>query len=172
MAVSSPGLFSELRELRVPRIIVEQSQDMLRAAGKYAFEALVLWAGRWEETARDIFSVEIAVMPAQQAVRSEDGVAVILDAQSLFEMNVMLNQKGLRLAAQLHTHPGEAYHSETDDRYSVVTARGGLSIVVPNFAAAPFSLDSCAVYQLNSRGKWIELRQPKLSSLICITEEL
>lgn len=171
MAVSSPGLFSDLRQLRVPRTIVAQSQDMLRAAGQYDLEALVLWAGRWKATS-DVFSVELALMPAQRAIRSEEGVAVILDAQSLFEMNVMLNQQGLRLVAQLHTHPGEAYHSETDDRYSVVTARGGLSIVVPNFAAALFSLDSCAVYRLNSRGKWIELRQPKLSSLICITEEL
>jgi hypothetical protein len=172
MAVSSRGLFSDLRQLRVPRTIVEQSQDMLRAAGKCGLEALVLWAGRWEKTARDVFSVEVALMPAQQAVRSEDGVAVILDARSLFEMNVMLNQHGLRLAAQLHTHPGEAYHSETDDRYSVVTARGGFSIVIPDFATAPFLLNSCAVYRLNLRGQWIELRQPKLSSLICITEEL
>lgn len=113
-----------------------------------------------------MFDVELVIMPAQEASRSEDGVAVAVDGQSLFRMNVELSERGLRLVAQLHTHPGEAYHSDTDDRYSIVTARGGLSIVVPNFARDELRLEECAVYRLVVGGEWVQLSRHQLASLL------
>lgn len=144
---------------------------MLRAPGESGFEALVVWAGRWRDTEPGVFDVELVLMPRQRAVRTEDGVAVVVDGDALFEMNVLLNERSLRLIAQLHSHPGEAYHSETDDRYSVVTARGGLSLVIPDFAAGPFTLDSCAVYRLEVGGEWIEVPPREVASLFDIVAE-
>jgi hypothetical protein len=37
------------------------------------------------------------------------------------------------LGVQVHAHPGEAFHSGTDDAFPVVTTEGGLSIVAPSF---------------------------------------
>src|SRR5690349_13844847 len=144
---------------------------MLREPGERGFEALVLWAGRWRNVSTDIFEVETVLMPRQRGIQTEDGVAVMVEADALFEMNVMLNDRGLRLIAQLHSHPGEAYHSETDDRYSVVTARGGISLVVPDFAQDSFSLDACAVYRLDLGGDWRELQPADARALISIVEE-
>lgn len=144
---------------------------MLRGPGKDGFEALVTWAGRWRVSEPGVFDVELVLMPRQRAVRTEGGVAVIVDGDALFEMNVMLNERGLRLIAQLHSHPDEAYHSETDDRYSVVTARGGLSLVIPDFASGPFSLASCAVYRLESGGEWVEVPSGEVASLVDIVSE-
>lgn len=144
---------------------------MLRVPGEAGFEALVVWAGRWRDTELGVFDVELALMPRQRATRTEDGVAVIVDGDTLFEMNVSLNERGLRLIAQLHSHPGEAYHSEIDDRYSVVTARGGLSLVVPDFAAGPFTLDACAVYRLEAGGEWAEVPPGRVASLFDIVAE-
>jgi hypothetical protein len=144
---------------------------MLRGPGERGFEALVLWAGRWRDGEPGIFEVELAFMPRQRAVRTERGVAVIVDGDALFEMNVLLNDRGLRLVAQLHSHPDEAYHSETDDRYSVVTARAGLSLVVPDFAYGPFVLESCAIYRLEAGGEWIEVPSHEVVPLINIVEE-
>jgi hypothetical protein len=132
----------------------------------------VLWAGQVKLPYADLIRVELVLMPRQRAVRSDDGVAVIVDGDAMFEMNVMLNERGLRLVAQVHSHPGAAYHSDTDDRYSVVTARGGLSIVVPDFAEGHFSLESCAVYQLVAGGRWNEVSMDAIATLIAIDEEV
>ena len=144
---------------------------MLREAGQQGCEALVLWAGQWVKTDAGSFAVEAALRPEQQAIRTEDGVAVMVDADALFEMNASLNARGLRLVAQLHTHPGEAYHSATDDRFSVVTARGGFSLVVPDFATAPLAIESCAAYRLEAGGAWAELTTREAVSMIRIVED-
>jgi hypothetical protein len=165
-----PGL-SSLTRLIVSRRLAERSQEMLRAPGERGFEALVVWAGRWRDFELGIFDVELVIMPVQRGVRTEGGVAVVIDGDALFEMNVLLNAHGQRLVAQLHSHPDEAYHSETDDRYSVVTARGGLSLVVPNFAFGPFDLDSCALYRLEIGAAWVEVPPQEAALLIDIVEE-
>lgn len=159
-----------MTRLIVLRHLVDRTQELLRGPGAQGFEALVLWAGRRSDGDPGIMEVELALMPRQRAVRGEDGVSVMVDGDALFEMNVMLNERGLRLVAQVHSHPGEPYHSETDDRYSIVTARGGVSIVVPDFARGRFSLDACAVYQLAAGGEWVEVPPAEASALIRISE--
>lgn len=144
---------------------------MLREAGKHGFEALVVWAGRWRDSEPGLFDVELVLMPRQQAVRTGEGVAVMVDGDGLFEMNRLLNERGLRLVAQVHSHPTEAYHSDTDDQFSTITARGGLSLVVPDFARDPFSLHSCAVYRLEAGGEWSEVSATAAEALIRITED-
>ena len=159
-----------MARLIVPRRLIDHGNELLRRSGARGFEALVLWAGRRRAGDPDVIDVELVLMPEQRGVRGGDGVAVIVDGDALFEMNVMLNERGLRLFAQVHSHPGEAYHSETDDRYSVVTARGGISIVVPDFARDPFSVEACAVYRLEDGGVWAEVVPDAAAALITIDE--
>lgn len=144
---------------------------MLRGPGERGFEALVVWAGRWLDVESGVFAVAAALMPPQSGIRTDDGVAVMVDADALFDMNASLNSHELRLVAQVHTHPGEAYHSATDDRFAVVTARGGISIVVPDFAVLPIEIGSCAVYRLQSGGSWIQLTTQESVSLIEILND-
>ena len=80
--------------------------------------------------------------------------------------------RGERLFAQVHTHPGRAYHSEMDDRYAVVIAPGGLSLVVPNFAVKDFDVSDCAVYRLSSAGRWEKVEKGDAVALVRICEEL
>jgi hypothetical protein len=63
----------------------------------------------------------------------------------------------LTLLAQIHSHPAEAYHSDTDDAFPIATAAGSLSLVIPDFAARPFALPECAVYRLSATGVWEKL---------------
>jgi proteasome lid subunit RPN8/RPN11 len=104
-------------------------------------------------------------VPDQKPIKSEDGVGYFIDGQVLFELNQKLSDTGLRLIAQVHSHPGEAYHSETDDRYAIVTADGGLSLVVPDFGEAPNDPTLWAVYRL-SKGSWLELDAVQARSLL------
>ena len=59
--------------------------------------------------------------------------------------------------ARIHSHPGEAFHSDTDDRNPVTTFDGALSIVVPYFGLDQrHGLEACAVYR-RTHGEWREL---------------
>jgi hypothetical protein len=59
--------------------------------------------------------------------------------------------------SRIHSHPGLAFHSETDDRNPALTFDGAFSIVVPYFGLGlRHGLDSCAVYRLEA-GRWNHL---------------
>jgi hypothetical protein len=68
----------------------------------------------------------------------------------------------------VHSHPREAYHSHADDRYAIVTAEGGFSLVVPNFGQAPANLASWAVYRLIG-GDWTELTSQEVRDLFDVS---
>jgi proteasome lid subunit RPN8/RPN11 len=156
-----------VREIRVPRDVVEAIQQHLREAGSTHREGVAFWAG---QIAAEVFEVHAALVPAQIQTRSEEGVAVMITGDELFRMNVWLHRNHMTVVAQLHSHPGEAYHSDTDNDYSIVTQAGGLSIVVPDFARGPFSLDSAAVYRLDAQGAWSELDAAAAKTLIRILD--
>jgi|SRR5690348_696162 len=62
--------------------------------------------------------------------------------------------------AQIHTHPGRAFHSETDDRFPIVSQAGFISIVIPKFAAADRSLNGAWVGYLQADGSWRRIACP------------
>lgn len=144
-----------------PRVI-DTTLRVLQQFGAHGCEGLVLWIG---EVSEGQARITRAVVPNQTPMKSEEGVGYFIDAQVLFELNRKLSDTGLRLIAQVHSHPGEAYHSETDDRYAIVTADGGLSLVVPDFGKAPMDPTLWAVYRL-SNGSWCELDTAQARSLL------
>jgi hypothetical protein len=139
--------------LRVPRSVVATTWASLRRYGTQGLEGFVLWLG---QVASAVASVEVALVPPQSSIKGEDGVGYFVTSETLFQLNRELHRTGLRLLAQVHSHPTEAYHSTTDDTYAVVTTEGGFSIVVPDFAIDEPDPTACAVYRLES-GRWKEL---------------
>jgi hypothetical protein len=113
-----------------------------------------LWVGCQSGPSGKDFIVTQAVIPAQRHIRSSDGVCVCIGADELHRLNVWLFRNKVTLLAQIHSHPGRAYHSDTDDENAVATAVGCLSLVVPDFARAPFSLPRTAVYRLDHGARW------------------
>jgi hypothetical protein len=59
--------------------------------------------------------------------------------------------------ASLHTHPGNAFHSDTDDTNMLFSHHGAISIVIPNFGRDPIDLGECSVNELRHGRGWIEL---------------
>jgi hypothetical protein len=58
-----------------------------------------------------------------------------------------------RYLVRLHSHPGEAFHSSTDDENPALTYIGALSVVVPYFGLGlRRGLDACATFRLTPRG--------------------
>ena len=160
--------FLDLEQVLVPRSLADYANAHLREVGRAGNEGFALWAGRAEG---QTFQVLETIIPAQTAIRSQNGVCVGVDADELFRLNVHLYSRELKLVAQLHSHPGAAYHSDTDDQYPIATTAGALSIVVPDFAAGPFSLDNCAVYRLDPAAGWIGLSPSMARSFVQILED-
>jgi proteasome lid subunit RPN8/RPN11 len=68
-----------------------------------------------------------------------------------------VNDLGLQLVGQAHSHPGQAYHSEGDEIGARIAYTGFVSIVVPNYGRQLPSLNGWAAYFF-SDGRFIELR--------------
>lgn len=149
----------------VDRAVVDSTLRVLREFGKHRLEGLVLWLGEIEPGKAHVTR---AFTPDQQPVADEDGVGYFVGADTLFELNRGLAETGLRLIAQVHSHPSHAYHSETDNRYAIVTADGGFSLVVPNFGRAPADPSYWAVYRL-ALGRWQELSEKETRVLFDVS---
>ena len=159
--MSAPRL-ADVQKVRIDAHVVRSTLGALQRCGKQGAEGLVLWLGQIEGEAAHISQ---AIMPPQEPIRNESGVGYFVDGKILFELNQALAETGLRLIAQVHSHPSEAYHSAADDRYAIVTAEGGLSLVVPNFGWAPFDPTIWAIYRLTN-GEWRELNMKEARLLI------
>jgi hypothetical protein len=153
-----------VRSVTVDPTVIDTTIKALQIFGRRRLEGLVLWLGNVEPGRARVIR---AFVPEQRSVADENGVGYFVSGETLFELNRALEETGLRLIAQVHSHPKEAYHSATDDRYAIVTADGSFSLVVPNFGRAPADPTSWAVYRL-SQGDWQELSTQEVQSVFKI----
>jgi proteasome lid subunit RPN8/RPN11 len=160
----SPSELSSVSRVEIPRQIVAYTLEALQVFGAHESEGLILWLGEIEDA---IARVVYAFPPPQESISTEDGLGYFVTGDTLYQLNRTLAETGLRLIAQVHSHPGRAYHSDTDDRYAIVTAEGGISLVVPNFGRVLPDLTLWAVYRLVGR-KWQHVHE--IASLLTITD--
>ncbi len=153
---------SEVQRFTVARHIVAETDRTLRTAGDDGYECFALWTGVFLDSR---FAVEHLYVPFQEAYRGEDGVCVQVGADELHSLNRWLYDKHQTLAIQIHTHPHEAYHSETDDTYPIVTTLGGVSIVVADFARPGLLASSTAYYRLEPGG-WVSVHRAAMDPLV------
>jgi hypothetical protein len=153
--------------VNLPPDCVVKAHAHMRAMGAQGYEGIALWAGRRNGS---VFDVVETIVPKQSGFRSDAGLSVMIAGDELHRVNVHLFKNGLSLIAQIHSHPGRAYHSAVDDAYPIVAKIGGLSLVVPDFARAPFSLNTCATYRLSAAGAWEQLNGREVSTLIKLVQ--
>jgi len=67
-----------------------------------------------------------------------------------------LARAGREVRVQVHTHPGQAFHSATDDGYALIQTPGFVSLVIPRFALGPVGLDDAFLVELAEDGSWVE----------------
>lgn len=138
--------------------ILDETTAVLRAYGRQSCEGFLLWVGDFLGAEAHVRHV---LVPPQESIRSEDGVGYFVNSDTLFAVNKYLSKTRQRLIAQVHSHPTDAYHSETDDRYAIVTTDGGFSLVVPYFADQPVTPSGCAVYRLHG-ARWRRLEAKEI----------
>ena len=148
----------------VPRGILAESADLLRSLSDGVRESVVLWTGIERAGTAEVRRVTV---PRQKACRL--GFDVPLEER--LEIAQQLAQSGETLLAQLHTHPGRAFHSRTDDRLALPRHTGAISIVVADFAAAwDGDLQEASVNRHRGAGVWHELSREAVSKLFEVTD--
>ena len=149
----------------IPTEVMRATEQFLQEQGRKGSEGLVLWAGR-EVTPRRL-AITRHFIPKQ--VTS----ALHFDVPE-FEMKRILNElakAGERLLVQVHSHPKEAFMSEADVRSPVVSHRGAVSIVVPNYRTLRFrSLSDAKVFIYRAYGDWPELVPEDIATYFEIKE--
>jgi hypothetical protein len=147
---------SQLELLSVSRTIVHKTEGHLRRAGRRGLELFVLWSGTLGASE---FTVHTVHVPPQTDYRMKSGLMVRVDGDALHQLNSWLYEHREVLAVQVHAHPTNAFHSDTDDTYPIVTATGSISIVAADFCRDGLISDASAVYRLGENG-WDELDPP------------
>jgi proteasome lid subunit RPN8/RPN11 len=110
--------------VEVSKSLVAATVAELRAAT--TTERMVLWLG---ERGGGRLVVREVFVPVQHARADffhipKEGMTQLLDR---------LRSRRFMVAAQVHTHPDEAFHSAADDYWAIVRHAGALSLVVPQF---------------------------------------
>lgn len=158
--------FTGIEAIHYPKQILEEAFDFLRAAGVKGYEAVTLFAGRPQGK---IYHVEELYIPVQESYKTPDGLMYQVSSEELSVLDDWLFDKQLSLFCQMHTHPGEAYHSFADNKNCIVTATGGVSIVVPDFAKDPINPRKWAVYRLMRKSGWTEVDENEIEKFIQIS---
>ena len=140
--------------------LVEKTLSQLRDAGHRRCECVMLWLGR-----RNGDHIDVVDVYRPEQVAREDMFQI-----PLASMNVLyaeLRKRRLMVAAQVHSHPLEAFHSRADDRWAIIRHEGALSLVVPYFAndttAANF-LGRTKTFQFSDEARWTEVPREDVHS--------
>lgn len=151
-----------IQKFIVPADLAAETDVQLRAGGRDGVERFVLWSGVIEANE---FLIQTVHVPRQTGYRLSEGLCVRVNGDELHRLNVWLFEHHEQLGVQVHSHPTEAYHSDTDDTYPIVTVRGGLSLVVPDFGRLGVRGPATALYRLASTG-WNQVPTSAASVLL------
>ena len=156
---------AEVTAFEFSRKAIEEAYQFMQEVGERKFESVALFAGTVDG---NIARITTAIIPQQSTMKTQYGLMYKVEGTELHRINKFLYQSKLLQIAQIHTHPTEAYHSETDDEYAIVSAIGGLSMVVPNFGKSLINHHQWAYYRLSRTGTWVELTEIEIKTLIKI----
>lgn len=139
--------------LRCPRSFIDETLSHLRAGGANNCETVVLWLG----TVRDGFTEVRKVYRPEQKV---DIDFFLIPQEGVRAMMRCIKETRFQILAQVHSHPGRAFHSKADDTWAIIRHVGAVSIVIPYFAEGTVSAnfgDQAATYQLDASDHWVEI---------------
>ena len=143
--------------LHLPRRMLEESFTMFRACGANCRECQVFWLSEWTSPSK----LTKVVHPKHKS--SMHGLAI--DDRWIGDFWNHLVERGLGVRVQIHTHPYEAFHSQTDDEFPLLFDVGFLSLVIPNFAQGPAGFDDAYLTEIQLDGRW---KQVPISERILI----
>lgn len=156
-----------LRHVRVPHAVMQETIMFLRAQGKLRKEGIVLWRGVVDSHTHA--TVRAVIAPPQTALSSEYTGHVSVPLEARAKITRELNALGEVLLVQVHSHPAEAFHSQTDDEHPVILHKGAISVVVPYFGDVSFDdFANVEVFRLLEWPNWRQLSSRERAALFLI----
>lgn len=138
--------------LRLSKSLLTDTFGQLRECGSGSRECQVLWVGPWA----DPQLIDRIIHP----VHSSTAAHIHVDDEWVGSLWMKLAELAAGVRVQVHTHPGSAYHSATDDAFPVVHTPGFLSLVIPRFAHGPIGFDHAFLAQRTECGDWRQVSIP------------
>ena len=138
--------------------VVDATLTEMSVGAKRSTEALALWLGKTRGQEIDV--VEAYVPDYEAAV---DWFHI--PRSSMRSLMSHLRERRLQVCAQVHSHPGRAFHSVADDKWAVVRHVGALSLVLPTFGVGVEReqfLQAVAAYELSEENVWCRVSEPEL----------
>jgi hypothetical protein len=134
---------------RISANLLAQTFSHFRTCGAGRRECQVLWTSPWAnpETICD-------VVHGQH--RAHAG-GFDLDSGWINHLWLQLADRAHGVRVQIHTHPFDAFHSETDDAFPIVHTPGFLSLVIPRFAMGSVGFDGAYLTEIQHDGTWREV---------------
>lgn len=145
--------------------IIGDTLRFLHTSGQRGCEGIVLWLG-----ARN--GEQIHVRVAYQPEHRAQSDLFHIPPASMLQLKEYLRTNRLMIAAQVHSHPMEAFHSLADDKWAMVRHAGALSIVLPYFAKNTTTetfLRDAATFVLSTTNKWLLVPQQQVHKLCTVT---
>jgi hypothetical protein len=134
--------------LRLASDIVQRTFSTLRECGRGECECVVYWIGPSESN---------LVNGVEHPIHRRSPFGYEINDHWLTDFWNRLAASKHSVKAQVHTHPGEAFHSASDDNWPIVSQEGFLSIVIPDFATGEISLKNAWIGRLRGDGIWSRL---------------
>lgn len=139
---------------------IDWTLQKLQRRGVLNVEGVILWLGK-----RSPQLVEVA--EAYEPIYNSAADSFVIPPHGMSALMSRIAASGLAVVAQVHTHPGAAFHSAADERWALIRHAGAYSIVLPKFAhwtsETSFWSDA-AVFVMQPHGKWLELSGLEVSA--------
>lgn len=134
------------RRLVLTRSCLIAAFDLLRAWGERNHEGIVYLLGKTDITSTVAVA---AIAPEAQTTYGSFEVST----RAMARIVRVAARLGLQVVGQVHTHPGEAYHSEGDlegmrNRYG-----GYVSLVLPRYGAGVPTLEKASILMCSESGE-------------------
>ena len=157
------AMFANIEKITIPSKVLEKTFEFLQHNGSEGNESHAIFVGTKSEntfTISNVWFPEQLVSPASYEVSEEEE----------FRINVELNNQKLTTIAQIHTHPGIAFHSEIDNKWPSIALPGSLSIVIPDFGFVDKeNLELWEVFQYDGKG-WRHMSKKEVNETFQILQ--
>ena len=135
--------------ITVPAALLKDTFETFRRCGRGRNECQVLWLSSWK--------YPDAITKIVHPVHAAHGGGFQVSSEWLNKFWLDLARQNLGVRVQIHTHPGLAFHSETDNQYPMVHSPGFLSLVIPTFGMGAVSLARAYLAEIQPNGDWSEI---------------
>jgi hypothetical protein len=133
----------------LPHALITETFNHFRTCGRGACECQVLWTSSWDSPQQ----LDGVVHPVHRS--HGGGFQVDRNWLHVFSVGLLRANRGVQI--QVHTHPGEAFHSATDDRYPIIHMAGFMSLVIPDFGLGKPGFERAYLAEMQQDGSWTEV---------------